>query len=154
MKAVMRVSEFLFNKYQNPFLTELSDLVSMYFDYHGLQSLKQYVINGTKPNLINGVISNSDLSEVRSSLGTRVLKELPRDTFDCKSNYGIPVDHHKQISILIHAGITVAEELSNTNLNLFGNTSEQAAMRRDIQYCKQIAPDFFERVIIQTLNRI
>ena len=101
-------------------------------DYHGLQSLKQYVINGTKPKLINGVISNSNLSEVRSSLGTRVLKELPRDTFDCKSNYGIQVDHHKQISIVIHAGIT-AEELSSSNLNLFGNTSEQAAMRRNIR---------------------
>lgn len=154
MNAVMRVSEFLSQQYQNPFLTELSDLVSMYFDHHGLQSLKQYVVNGTTPNLINGVISNSDLSEVRSSLGTRVLKELPKDTFDCKSNYGIPVDHHKQISILIRAGITVAEELSSTNLNLFGNTSEQAAMRRNIQYCKQIAPKLFERVIIQTLNRI
>lgn len=154
MKGVMKVSDFVFQKYQNSYLTELSDLVGLYFEYIGLTSLKQFIINGTRPQMKEGVINNADLSSVRSSLGTRVLKELPKNNFDCKDSYGIPRDNHKQIAILIDAGISVAEEISGTYLNLFGNSNEQAAMRRNIQYCKQIAPDFFERVIIQTLNRL
>lgn len=152
--GVLKVSNFLLEKHNDPCLPVLSKLVGMYFEHAGLDSLKQFIIHGAKPNMNGGVINNADLTSIRSSLGTRVLKELPRNNFDCKGSYGIPKNNHKQIAILIDAGISVAEEIGGKALNLFGNSEEQAAMRRNIQYCKQIAPNFFERVLIQTLNRL
>ena len=152
--AVGKISGLLHHLYGNMFINEISELVGMYFDHHELQPLKQYIINGSIPTMIDGSISNADLNMIRGQLGTRVLKEIPIDRFECKSNYGIPIQEHRNISTLVHAGIAVAEEISGKHLDLFGNTAVKEEKRRNIQYCKRIDPKLFLRVIIQTLNRI
>lgn len=145
--AIEMVSEYIIGEY---FIKAIS-LIALYMDEIKLSFLKKY-LNGETLNE-NIRIYNQIINEARSTLGERVLIELPRDTPHTSDNYGIPIDQNYAIKLLLRAPIAVAESITNKSTKSIWEDSELASnLRRNIQYSQYVAPDLYYKTIYHCLT--
>lgn len=91
---------------------------------------------------------------VRQSLGERVLQELPTVCPSIQDNFSqiLPVNADTYpIKILLKAPLAVALSMSGRDESIW-NTS--VTIRRNVQYCQPLAPDWYGKSILYCLNQL
>lgn len=106
-------------------------------------------------------IGNQELIQVRSQLGSRVLNpdnmasELPTLWPNITKDYGIPIEDHKKIELLIHCAIAIAEEINGTkkDFSIWGIGETNERIRRNIQYSQYLNSSFYKKLILHVLTK-
>lgn len=120
-------------------------------------SLVVDLIQGKNLILDQEKLRNNDLTQFRSKLGHKVLKELPKIYPSITKEYGIPFENHEPIRFLLTAPISVAESIkgvTNSKFSLWGKGKEVELMRKYIQYAQYLDSTFYNRVLSQILKTI
>ena len=145
--SLNEISEFYGDKYFGSFIT----MISMYMQEIGLPELLQY-INGGSIEVNN--IMHGDIRDLRSSLGERVLREMPFGSPKISKEYHIPIKDHKPVKLLLRAPIAVAESISGIQrgYSIWGGDDFIETLRRNIQYSQYLNPEFYNRTILHVLK--
>ena len=119
---------------------------------NGLEELWKF-IGGQKIDYAN--IRHTDIKELRSKLGAKVLKELPRLSPRTTSEYDIPVHDHSQVEILLRSPIAVGESINGIQADfpIWGGDDFVDIIRRNIQYSQYLNPEFYCKAILHVLNK-
>jgi hypothetical protein len=135
-------------KYQS----HIAELLSSYLAENGLQELFKYI---NKSPIDSVTIHRTDIIELRSRLGARVLKELPYNIPTIKDNYGIPVIDNSQVRLLLQSPIAVAESITgqHEDFTVWGGDEHLEEVRRNIQYSQYLDTDFYNKAILHVLTR-
>jgi hypothetical protein len=91
---------------------------------------------------------------VRQSLGERVLQELPTICPSIQDNLSqiLPVNADTYpIKILLKAPLAVALSMSGRDESIWKTS---ATIRRNVQYCQPLAPDWYGKSILYCLNQL
>ncbi|PKP32480.1 MAG: hypothetical protein CVU00_11700 [Bacteroidetes bacterium HGW-Bacteroidetes-17] len=133
------------------YIKEFFSLISSYMQENGLQELLQF-ITGTYNGLEK--IYNTDILDLRSNLGERVLKELPYASPKITKEYHIPIMNHRPVKLLLRAPIAVAESIKDTQKEfpIWAGDDHRDSIRRNIQYSQYLNPEFYKRVILHALE--
>jgi hypothetical protein len=132
--------------------SHIAELLSSYMYDNGLKDLFKY-ISGT--HIEADSIHQSNVIDMRSQLGTRVLDELPYNSPKIKDNYGIQIEQNHRVKLLLQAPIAVAESITSSQKEypIWGGDEKREVIRRNIQYCQYIKPDFYNKIILHVLKR-
>jgi hypothetical protein len=131
-------------------INKLSGIMTGYFAAADLEALIPYLDN---IKVIKSSVDNSKLRSVRSCLGERTAKELPKNIPFTNSEYNIPIQNHININFLIKSAIAVAESIMGNDhpeMNLWGYTSNNARIRRGVQYAQSLSQQTQERYLEKT----
>lgn len=133
---------------------KLLDLIIDYFTYSNLSEILGY-LNGQRLQSIE-TISNSILQDVAAQLGAKVLNELPKNIPGTIENYGIPVDGHKQIKLLLKSPIAAAESIAGVekDKSIWSCKEFAGVIRRNMQYSQYLSPEFYKKVLIYTIGKL
>ena len=137
------------------FYKKISKLISLYLVENELQELSKYILQGNKISCER--ILQKHILELRAKLGERVLKELPCNIPIINDHYGIQIEEHPQVSLLIKSPIAVAESISgieNDSLPIWGGGEKREVIRRNIQYSQYLNPNFYNKIILHVLKSI
>ena len=132
----------------------IKELCANYFEEIGMWDIfLQIFFNNS---IQQDSITNAKLRDLRSSLSSRVLNELPRNSPFVTDYYGIPINHHTQVTLLIQSPIAVAESISGveTNKPIWAGNAKRDVIRRNIQYSQYLNPQFYNNVILHVLKKI
>lgn len=131
----------------------LVKLINEYFDNIGLIEVLGY-IHKNKINHI-GPVTHQQIQALRAGLGSRVLSELPRKTPITSQDYGLPVDQHKPVRLLLKSPIAAAESIVGIeNIKSIWSFEDLAdAIRRNMQYAQYLNPEFYKTILIHTLQQ-
>ena len=134
------------------YLQNLIEILNLYLNENGLNEIMN---NGKNKNEQFGRIGNQEFNQIRSQLGSRVLKELPTQFPKITQDYGIPLENHKPIKLLIYSAIAIAEEITGKtkDFSIWENSEMNEIVRRNIQYSQYLNPDFYRKVILQVLTK-
>lgn len=148
-KSISEITERVGNEYYN----DIAELISSYMGESGLQELFKF-ISGSSINPAS--ISHRNILDLRSQLGTRVLNELPYNSPKINHHYGIQIEAHNQVRLLLQAPIAVAESISNTQEDypIWAGDEKREIIRRNIQYSQYLKPNFYNETILHVLNKI
>jgi hypothetical protein len=135
----------------NQYITEISSLITSYMLENELTELLQFM-NGNPRNISR--IYNADISTLRAKLGERVLNELPIYTPKTTKKYGIPIEQHLQVKLLLRSPIAVAESINGIQkeYSIWAGNDHRESIRRNIQYSQYLNPEFYNRVILHALK--
>ncbi len=141
----------LVEHYNNQYFEQIFGLISLYMRENGFDGIFK-IINGENINIEN--ILNTDIREVRSQLGQRVLNELPRMTPKITNEYNVPINNHYLIKLLLRAPIAVAESINDTQKEypIWAGDEHRDSIRRNIQYSQYLNPEFYNRVLLHALK--
>jgi hypothetical protein len=147
-KAIIEINEPDQFKYHS----HIAELLLSYMDDNGLKELFKY-INGTP--IESGSIHQSRIIDMRSQLGTRVLDELPYNSPKINDNYGIQIEQNHQVRLLLQSPIAVAESITGLHKEypIWGGDEKREVIRRNIQYCQYLIPDFYNKTILHVLKK-
>ncbi|SDM35875.1 hypothetical protein [Kriegella aquimaris] len=136
--------------YPNNF-TNIVSLISDYLQENNLLELFHFM-NGSLKDVKK--IYNADISDLRSQLGERVLNELPSLSPKITKDYSIPIQQHKLVKLLIKAPIAVAESITDTQIEypIWAGDELLDSIRRNIQYCQYLKPEFYNKTILHALK--
>lgn len=128
------------------------ELISSYMGESGLQELFKFISGST---IESEPISQRNILDLRSQLGSRVLGELPYNSPKTNGNYN-PIDEHHQVRLLLLAPIAVAESISDKQKDypIWAGDEKREVIRRNIQYSQYLKPDFYNKTILHALNKI
>lgn len=128
------------------------ELLNSYFLENNMAGALHY-INGSRLNSLT--VNNSDVRNLRSNLGERVLKMLPQKSPITKNDYNIPLEQHKPVRMLIQAPIAVAESIIGVpkEYPIWGGDEIRESIRRNIQYAQDLNRDFYNKVLLSTLSK-
>lgn len=128
-------------------------LVGDYFKNIELENVLHYVNDEKKSEA--APVSHSRIIKLRSRLGERVLRELPTNIPRINKDYGIPINEHAQVTLLICAPIAVAESISDVQENypIWGGGESRRIIRRNIQYAHFLAPEYYKDVLTSILQK-
>jgi hypothetical protein len=136
---------------------ELYKLVEDYLKGINLSRILDFV-NETKIQV--ETVLQSDIMELRSKLGEKVLNELPKHYAYNESNYGLPIERNESIRLILQASIAVAESimLDDNKHSIWGGDERREEIRRNIQYCQYLDNQFpkyglYNRIILQVLKQ-
>lgn len=137
--------------YEYKYFNEIISILSSYFQVSGMQEIFQY-INDNSINI--DPIQYSDIRELRSKLGERVLGELPTCSPIINGNGNINIDQHIPVRLLLQSPIAVAESINGTQTEypIWAGDEQREAIRRNIQYSQYLNPEFYNKVILNTLK--
>ena len=137
--------------YQYKFFDKFINIINAYMQEIGIPELLQYINGGS---IEVDSIMNSDIRDLRASLGERVLKELPYGSPKISKEYHIPIKEHKPVKLLLRSPIAVAESISDTNeaYSIWGGDEFRETIRRNIQYSQYLNPEFYNRTILHALK--
>lgn len=137
--------------YNNQYFEQIFGLLSLYMHENGFDDLLKF-ITGVGFNTNN--ILNSDITNVRSQLGQRVLQELPFHSPKITNEYNISIANHSPVKLLLKSPIAVAESIKDTQIEytIWAGNDFKDAIRRNIQYSQYLNPEFYNRVILHALN--
>lgn len=132
--------------------SHIAELISSYMGEQGLQELFKH-ISGSP--IESETISQRNIIDLRSQLGTRVMDELPHNSPKINGNYNIQIEAHNQVRLLLQAPIAVAESISDTQKDypLWAGDEKREIIRRNIQYSQYLKPDFYNKTILHALKR-
>ena len=104
--------------------------------------------------ITNENILNSDITNVRSQLGVRVLQELPFHSPKITREYNISITDHSPVKLLLKSPIAVAESINDTPnaYPIWAGDDHSENIRRNIQYSQYLNPEFYNRVILHALK--
>jgi hypothetical protein len=130
----------------------IEGLIAMYMDEIGLGEICLLLSNIIIQN--DKKILNSDIINVRALLGERVLKELPHLTPKITKEYSIPINQHLPVKLLLRGPIAVAESINDTQNSypIWAGDDHREKIRRNIQYCQYLNPEFYIKVILHVLK--
>ena len=146
--SINEAIDFIGSQYFN----NIIELFSKYMNENNLSQLTQYISNKKKIN--SEGVYNSQINELRSKLGVRVLNQLPLDKPEVIETYNIPTDN--PVKILIRSSIAVAESISNrqVEVTIWGGDEHRDKIRRNIQYTQYLTPEFYKNIIFNVLSKI
>lgn len=152
-KAIEETSTYSERLYKNDYRSNLIAMLTAYFNFNDLEKVVQHVLNGNTTNV--EPLRNVEIMDFRSQLGAKVLAELPRNKPIIFDNYGIPINNHKNISLLLHSPIAVAESIANIQqeTSIWGGGEVRNEIRRNIQYSHYLDSKFYGRIILQVLQQ-
>lgn len=153
-RAIDDVSLYCERIYQNSHLNFFVDVLSIYLNFNGLAKLSTFL---SSQNPIEAdAINHQDIMKLRGRLGERVLGELPSNKPIIENTYGIPFNTHHIVALLLHAPIAVAESIAEiqNDTPIWGGEEIRDKIRRNIQYCQYLDPEFYYRVILHVLHHI
>lgn len=139
--------------YNFKYFEHFFELLNSYFLENNLAKALHY-INDNRLNHL--AVNNTSIRELRSNLGERVLKVLPRQSPKTKSEYNIPLEQHKPVRMLIQAPIAVAESISGiqNEYPIWGGDDVRESIRRNIQYAHDLNREFYNKVLLSTLSKL
>ena len=138
--------------YDNRYFRAIFELLSAYMAMNEMADVLNYVTgNDIAPERVN----YQDIMTLRSSLGARVLKELPYGSPIIKEHYKIPIQEHAPVKLLLSAPIAVAESINNLQGadSIWGGDTFREVIRRNIQYSQYIHQEFYNKALSHALNR-
>ena len=145
--ALDDINQFLGNEYFN----QIFSLLTLYMKENELMNLLNFITESSKSKI---TVYNAEISDVRGKLGERVLRELPSHTPKISSDYGIAIDQHLQVKLLLRAPIAVAESINDTQQEfpIWAGDDFREVIRRNIQYSQYLNPEFYNRVMLHALK--
>ena len=138
--------------YKNEFPTRILKLIKDYLEENGLFQLYSFIMGD---NVDSQPVLQSHIRDLRSQLGSRVLNELPYNSPIIISDYNIQIEEHNQVRLLIQSPIAVAESINNIQREypIWAGNEKREVIRRNIQYCQYLKPEFYNRTILHALTR-
>jgi hypothetical protein len=129
----------------------IESLLSSYMEEYGLFDICLFLNNII---ITNENILNSDIRDLRSQLGDRILKELPSHSPKITNEYNISIIDHSPVKLLLKSPIAVAESINDTQKEypIWGGNDFKETIRRNIQYSQYLNPEFYNRVILHALK--
>ena len=148
-EAIEEVNEL----YNNKYFTHIIGLISLYMGETELHDVFKYI---SSSSIEFEPILQSHIRDLRSQLGVRVLKELPYNSPKTNNNYGIHIEDHSQVRLLLQSPIAVAESISGieSKFPIWGGDEKREVIRRNIQYSHYLNPSFYNRTILHVLKKI
>lgn len=151
--AIREIIDLIGLQYQQ----KIFDLLSSYMGENGLEKLFTF-LGGASIQTVP--ISQINITDLRSQLGERVLRELPYSSPMITDNYGIHIRDHIIVRLLLQTPIAVAESISNIQKEapIWGGDDKRKAIRRNIQYSQYLCSlypkiDFYNKTILHVLKR-
>jgi hypothetical protein len=145
--------EFCIQNFGLELFNQLFELWDLYFKEISMPQLKLFLTENLKN--IERINFNAFITEKRSKLGERVLKELPKITPHTTKNYSIDIDKHIIVKLLLRSPIAIAESICNkAEKSIWTNDKFTALLRRNVQYASYIAPELYKEILLQTLSII
>lgn len=140
-------------------LTLVGKGIKLYFDnlYPAIHfgSISNYVMQGTKPKNMNGFHLNGKITHLRSSLGDKVLNQLPKKSPKVPEKYKeiIPVNTTTaNVKILLKSPLSVALSITGVDETLWNSDNEE--VRRYIRYSQQLNPEWYSEAINYCITKI
>jgi hypothetical protein len=118
-------------------------------------SICNYVLQDVKPKVSPGYHVNTKVADLRSSLGEKVLSQLPNKCPEVPDEYKgiLPVtDANYSVKILLRSPVAVALSISGQNDSLWGIENEN--IRRNVKYCQQLDSSWYSDSICYCLTKI
>lgn len=122
-----------------------------YFD-----KIADYLTNN-KIHQLNGFHLNSEISFLRQILGEKVLNELPIvcPKIQEESKNILPVTKETAlVKILLKVPLAVALSITGKDESIWSDKEEFETIRRNIQYCQWIAPNWYGKAILYCLSKL
>ncbi len=137
--------------YNNQYFEQIFKLISLYMHENGFDDVLK-IITGEK--IVTQNVHNSDIIDLRSQLGERVLRELPLHCPKIMSEYNISISNHEPVKLLLQSPIAVAESIGNVQKKypIWAGDDHRERIRRNIQYSQYLNPEFYSRVILHVLQ--
>ena len=137
--------------YDNQYFEQIFKLISLYMHENGFENVLK-IITGEK--IITQNVHNSDIRDLRSQLGQRVLNELPQHAPYVMNEYGISISNHEPVKLLLKSPIAVAESINNipNSYPIWAGDDHRERIRRNIQYSQYLNPEFYSRVTLHALQ--
>jgi hypothetical protein len=135
-------------------MEQIIAIVKMKFEFDQLDELYNYL--NTKKIALSSRVGNSEIIQLRSQLGERILNELPRETPTTTHSYDVPIENHIQVSLLLRTPIAVSESIAGkqASLNFWAASPQANKIRRNMQYAQFLNFTFYKALLYQTLNQI
>ena len=114
-----------------------------------------YILQASKPSLAIGFHLNTRIMQLRTSLGGKVLKELPQKYPRVPDNYQviIPVtEQTAKVEMLLRAPLVVALSIAGKDEALWHEDNE--FRRRNIRYAQQLNPEWYAEALNYCLTKI
>lgn len=136
--------------YNNQYFEQIFGLLSLYMRENGFDNILKII---TGENVKKEDILNSDIRDLRSQLGQRVLNELPFRSPKITNEYNISISNHLPVKLLLKSPIAVAESINDTQKEypIWAGNDFKDTIRRNIQYSQYLNPEFYNRVILHAL---
>lgn len=100
---------------------------------------------------------NTAIASMRQSLGEKVINELPEICPKIPEEYKpiLPVTYNTRlVKILLKAPLAVALSITGKDESIWKDDEQTEIIRRNIQYCQWIAPDWYGKAILYSLNKL
>lgn len=151
-KHWIQAIEEIVQLYSGDYFIHLFKLLSAYFQEIKLLDITKYINNN---QIDTPHIHNSDILELRSKLGEKVLRVLPENSPRITKNYNIPIEQHLPVRLLLQAPIAVAESISGVpnDFPIWGGDEVRESIRRNIQYSQFLNQEFYNKLLINVLNK-
>ena len=139
-------------RYGQQYAQKITDYLMSYLVQNNLQELFLFIASGKKPSQN---ILQTDILELRSKLGERVLRELPKKSPYTTKQYGISIEDHKKVRLLIQSPMAIAESIIGIegDYSIWGDDETTAIIRRNIQYAHYLTPNFYVKVLKHVLSK-
>ncbi len=118
-------------------------------------SMEKYIIQGKKPTIKENFHLNTEVRNLRRTLGERVLKELPEDSPKIPENYKEILEVNKEnanIKILLKSPLSIALSIDGKNSGIWDDKRNH--IRRNVKYAQQLNPDWYSEAINYCLNKL
>jgi hypothetical protein len=147
INALQEINEL--NNFQ--YFQAIFGLLSSYMQENNLKGITCF-INGDTVSIDN--VTHMEINKLRALLGHRVLNELPKYKPKITKFYTIPIEQHKQVGLLLHAPIAVAESICDIQHDqpIWGGDDFRNTIRRNIQYSQYLNPEFYNKTLLHTLK--
>lgn len=138
--------------YNYRYYSQIVELISSYMGESGLQELFKFISGSV---IDSEPVSQRNIIDLRSQLGTRVMNELPYNSPKINDKHNIQINEHNQVRLLLQAPIAVAESICDTQKEypIWGGDEKRDVIRRNIQYSQYLKPGFYNKTILHALKR-
>jgi len=119
------------------------------------ETICNYILQDTKPKVSTGYHVNAKVADLRSSLGEKVLSQLPTKCPEIPDAYKdiLPVtEANYNVKILLRSPVAVALAISGQTESLWGIQNEN--IRRNVKYCQQLDPSWYSESICYCITKI
>jgi len=117
--------------------------------------IKNFIMQGVKPQAEIGFHLHGRITELRRSLGAKVLSQLPQKSPKIPEKYKaiMPVsDNLFNIKILLKSPLAVALSITGVDEGLWDKASEE--VRRYVRYSQQLNPEWYSEAINYCISKI
>lgn len=133
--------------------------IKVYFDNlnpatHFL-SISNFIMQGLIPTSNNGFHLNAKIIQLRSSLGDKVLSQLPKKSPKIPEKFKeiIPVNETTaNVKILLKSPLSVALSITGADESLWNRDNEE--VRRYVRYSQQLNPEWYSEAINYCITKI